>query len=119
MLNDDGRGAGGGGGAVDAAGGGGGGGRGRGRGGEGDGGLAREGNGKGFIDLGVVEARKGVEEVLVMFVRDCEFARNKIKKSIFPLLNLTFFLSIFDGCILGRRGRERFKGVVFRHTALF
>lgn len=63
--------------------------------------MAREGNGKGFIDLGVVEARKGVEEVLVMFVRDCEFAKNKNKKSIFPLLNLTFFLSIFDGCILG------------------
>lgn len=85
MLNDDGRGGGGGGGAVDTAGGGGGGGGGRGggRGGEGDGGLAREGNGKGFIDLGVVEARKGVEEVLVMFVRDCEFPKKKNKKKVF------------------------------------
>lgn len=43
-------------------------------GGEGEGGLAREGNGKGFIDFGVVEVRKGVEEILVVFVRDCEFA---------------------------------------------
>ncbi len=42
----------------------------------GEGGLAREGNGKGLIHLGVVEIGEGVEEFLVVCLRDCELATN-------------------------------------------
>lgn len=48
----------------------------------GEGGLAREGNGEGFIDLGIVEVRKGVEEVLVVFVRYCEFTTKYFPTSL-------------------------------------
>lgn len=40
----------------------------------GEGGLARKGNGKGFIHLGVVEIGEGVEEILIVWLRDCELA---------------------------------------------
>lgn len=46
-------------------------------------GLAREGNGKGFIHLSVVEVGEGVEEVLIMCLRDCELANNQ--KGLFSL----------------------------------
>lgn len=59
----------------------------------GEGRLAREGNGKGFIDLGVVEVGEGVEEVLVVWLRDCELAT----KFICPVLSLNFSRSITDG----------------------
>lgn len=69
--------------------------------------MAREGNCKGFIDLGVVEARKGVEEVLVMFVRDCEFAKKKKGggEEVSLRLNLTFFgLFLMDEFFFGGGG---------------
>lgn len=46
----------------------------------GEGGLAREGNGKGLIYLGVVEIGEGVEEFPIVCLRDCELAT----KFIFP-----------------------------------
>lgn len=56
----------------------------------GEGGLTREWNGKGFIDLGVVEVGKRVEEVLIMWLRDCELAT----KFISPVLSLTLFFPV-------------------------
>lgn len=47
----------------------------------GEGRLVREGNGKGFIHLSVVEIGEGVEEVLVVWLRDCELATKFISPS--------------------------------------
>lgn len=55
-----------------------------------EGGLVREGNGKGFIDLDVIEIGEGVEEVLVVWLWDCELAPAKF---ISPILSLKFFFS--------------------------
>lgn len=78
----------------------------------GEGGLTREWNGKGLIDLGVVEVGKSVEEVLIVSLRDCELAT----KFISPVLSLTlFFRSIIDREIVqlkrGEGGKERLKGL--------
>lgn len=72
--------------------------------GGGEGGLAREGKDKGFIDLGVVEIGEGVEQVLIVWLRDCELAT----KFISPVLSLTFF-SFFLRSIVDR-GTGQFEG---------
>lgn len=64
----------------------------------GEGGLVREGNGKGFIHLSVVEMGEGVEEVLVVWLRDCELAT----KFISPVLSLNFFFLFVFWSIVDR-----------------
>lgn len=73
----------------------------------GEGGFAREGNGKGFIHLGVVEIGEGVEEVLVVWLRNCELAT----KFMSPVLSLDFFFFFFSffGPLL-IEGRGQFEG---------
>lgn len=100
------------------------------------GGLVREGNGKGFIDLDVIEIGEGVEEVLVVWLWDCELPT----KFISPILSLKFlfprffffFFSFFGPLLIegqgqlegvegrgGQQGWRKVKKGYFRHTALF
>lgn len=72
----------------------------------GEGGLVREGNGEGFIHLGVVEIGEGVEEVLVVWLRDCELAT----KFMSPVLSLNFFFVFSFFGLLLIEGRGQFEG---------
>lgn len=100
--------------------------------GGGEGGLARKRNGKGFIDLEIVEIGEGLEEVLVVCLWDCELATSLFPQSLVSSFFLTFFFLSFFGPLLiegqgqfeggegrGVQGCRQVRKGYFRHTALF